>query len=121
MLVDNTRLYIFLNREKIDSIQAGSSAAASPDWSGENNDVVDTAGIGLKHTLIKDKLDIGADYSVSHSRGEVHVEAGVTAPAFPDVTSNSGSVKLYATYQLKGNISLRGAYWYEHYDSANWE
>lgn len=120
LLAKQTRLHVFLNREKIDSTQAGSAAAGYPDWTGQSKDMVDTAGIGVKHALINDKLDIGADYSVSHSRGEVSVDAGAAAPPFPDLIATLGSVKLYATYRLKGGISLHGAYWYEHYDSENW-
>ncbi len=110
----NTSLHLYLTHENIKSYQTGDS------WTGANNDTVDTAGIGVKHTLVKAKLDIGADYSVTHSRGEVYVDAGFPDPGFPALISELGSVKLYAKYQLKENISLHGAYWYEHYDSENW-
>lgn len=121
LLAKNTTLYVFLTREQIKSNQAGSQLFSTPDWTGENNDTVDTAGIGVKHTLIKSKLDIGADYAISHSRGEVTVYTGAPDPAFPDLISKLGSVKLYATYRIKDNISLNGTYWYESYKSENWQ
>jgi MtrB/PioB family decaheme-associated outer membrane protein len=121
LLAKNTSLYVYLTREQIKSKQAGSQLFSTPDWTGENNDTVDTAGIGVKHTVIKSKLDVGADYAISHSRGEVTVYTGAPDPAFPDLISKLGSVKLYATYRIKDNISLNGAYWYESYKSENWQ
>jgi len=121
LLAENTSLHFFLTREKIKSSQAGSQLFSTPDWTGENNDAVDTAGIGVKHALIKNKLDIGADYTKSYSRGEVVVNTGAPDPAFPDLISKLGSVKLYATYRLQDNMSLHGAYWYESYKSENWQ
>jgi MtrB/PioB family decaheme-associated outer membrane protein len=121
LLAKSTSLHLYLTREQIKSNQAGSQLFSTPDWTGENNDIVDTAGIGVKHTVIKNKLDVGADYAISHSRGEVTVYTGAADPAFPDLISKLGSVKLYATYRLKDNISLNGTYWYESYKSENWQ
>jgi predicted porin len=121
LLAKNTSLHVYLTREQIKSNQAGSQLFSVPDWTGENNDTVDTAGIGVKHTLLLNKLDIGADYTNSHSRGEVVVNAGAPDPAFPDLVSKLASVKLYATYRIKDNISLNGAYWYESYKNENWQ
>ncbi len=67
-----------------------------------------------------DKLDIGADYTVSRSRGEVSVATGAPAPAFPDLLARFGSVKLSATYHLADTVSLQGAYWYETYRTDDW-
>jgi len=121
LLAENTSLHLYLNREKIRSNQAGSQTFSTPDWTGENNDTVDTFGIGVKHALIKDKLDVGADYTKSYSRGEVIVSTGAPDPAFPDLISKLGSLKLHATYRIQDNISLKGAYWYESYRSENWQ
>jgi len=121
LLAENTSLHLYLNREKIRSNQAGSQTFSAPDWTGENNDTVDTFGIGVKHALIKDKLDVGADYTKSYSRGEVIVSTGAPDPAFPDLISKLGSLKLHATYRIQDNISLKGAYWYESYRSENWQ
>ena len=121
LLAKNTSLHLYLTREQIKSNQAGSQLFSTPDWTGENNDTVDTAGIGVKHTVIKNKLDVGADYTVSHSRGEVVVYSGASDPAFPDLIAKLASVKLHATYRIKDNISLKGAYWYESYKSENWQ
>ena len=49
------------------------------------------------------------------------VYTGAPDPAFPDLISKLGSVKLYAKYRIKDNISLNGTYWYESYKSENWQ
>lgn len=121
LLAKNTSLHLYLNREKIKSNQMGSQTFSTPDWSGENNDTVDTAGIGVKHTVTKNKFDVGADYTMSHSRGEVTVYTGASDPAFPDLVSKLGSIKLYANYRIKDNILLNGSYWYESYKSEDWQ
>lgn len=115
-----TSLHFFLNHEEINSKQAGNEAFTTPIWTAENNDTVDTAGIGVKHTVTANKLDVGADYTTSRSRGQVKVDTGAPSAAFPDQVTLLDSVKLYATYRLKDNISLHGAYWYERYDTKDW-
>ncbi len=120
MFTKQSSLHFFLSREQIKSKQVGSQTFSTPDWTGENNDMIDVFGIGVKHALIKDKLDVGADYTVSNSRGEVIVTTGAPDPAFPDLVSRLNSLKLYATYRLKDSMSLQGTYWYERYSTQNW-
>jgi MtrB/PioB family decaheme-associated outer membrane protein len=119
-VVDNkTNLYFFLTHEEIDSMQAGSSTATTPDWSGENKDTIDTYGLGIKHTIIEKKLDVGADLNITQSNGKVIVNVGSGA-VFPGTTADLKTVKLYATYKLQDNLTLKGTYWFEHLDSQNW-
>ena len=120
VLNKQTSLYGFFNHEEIDSKQVGSSAANTPDWTGQNNDTIDTFGIGVKHTIIDDRLDIGADYNITKSRGEVQVNTGASDPGFPDNIVDLRIVKIHATYKLQDNLTLKGTYWYESYDSSNW-
>jgi MtrB/PioB family decaheme-associated outer membrane protein len=115
----NTSLLVFLNREQLSSKQAGSDTFSTADWSARNQDTVDSAGIGVKHTALKNKLNLGADYSITRTRGEITVTSG-TSSSFPDLTTRLGTVKLYADYALKKNLSLHGAYWYEHYKTVDW-
>ena len=120
MITADTSLHFFANHQEIKSKQAGSQTFSTPDWTGENKDTIDFFGIGLKHAAIKDKLDIGADYGTSRSKGEISVNTGVLNPAFPRLSTTLDSLKLYATYRLKDNVSLQVSYWYERYDSKNW-
>jgi len=120
VLTQQTSAHLFLNIEQIRSVQAGSQLFATPDWTGANKDTFHVLGIGVKHAMIKNKLDVGADYTVSNSVGKVSVTTGAPDPAFPDLESRLNSLKLYATYRLKDNMSLQGAYWFERYSTRNW-
>ncbi len=120
MLTKKTSFNVFLNHERIASRQAGSQTFSTPDWFAENDDTINTAGVGVKHAAIKNKLDVGADYTVSRSRGEITVDTGAPDPLFPDLITKLDSLKLYATYRLKGGLSLHAAYWYERYNTKDW-
>jgi len=120
ILTRKTSLHFFLNHEEIYSKQAGSDTFSTADWFGENRDTINVMGFGIKRAVMTKKLDVGADYTVSQSHGAVTVDSAVTAPPFPDISSRLDSLKLYATYRLKDNMSLQGAYWYERLQSENW-
>lgn len=120
ILSQKTNLYVYLNHEEINSTQVGSSTATSPDWTGKNEDTVNTFGLGVKHTFIEKKLNAGVDYNVTKSRGKVLVVTGAVGPGFPDNTVDRQTLKLYATYQMRDNLSLKGTFIYERFDSTNW-
>lgn len=115
-LSEKTNLQFFANQEQIGSKQAGSSTGG--DWQARNKDTITIVGVGMKHQLISDKLDVGADYSVTRTRGEVTVTGGATP--FPDLTTRLGALKLYANYAWRKDISLHGAYWYESFRTGDW-
>ncbi|MDT8387844.1 MAG: MtrB/PioB family decaheme-associated outer membrane protein [Thiogranum sp.] len=115
-LTEDTSLHAFAGFERIRSRQSGSSIFAAPDWEARNDDTVNTAGIGARHTLIEDKLDIGADYILMRATGEISVDGS----DFPDLENDRDTIKLYANYRLKETMSLHLAYWYEDYDVQNW-
>jgi MtrB/PioB family decaheme-associated outer membrane protein len=120
ILTDVTTLTAFGGREQIKSEQAGSQAFAAPDWFAKNDDTFDSFGIGVKHQLIEDKLDVGADYVWSRSTGEIRVDNGASPADFPDLKTSLDTLNLYASYRLRDNLTLRAAYWYEEYDSSDW-
>lgn len=117
---ERTNLRFYLNHQEIKSNQAGSQTFSTPDWFADNKDTIDTYGLGVKHAAIKDKLDIGADYSTSRSRSQINVNTGVTNPAFPDITATLDTWKLYATYRVKESLSLQAGYWIERYSTKDW-
>ena len=120
LLTDATSMHLFASWQQIKSEQAGSQTFSTPDWSAKNNDTFNSVGIGVKHQLIKDKLDVGADYVLSRSTGKIDVETGAPDGKFPNLETELDSVKLYADYRLKENLTLHAAYWYEHYNSKDW-
>ena len=118
VLTEKTHLHFFVGQQQIESSQAGSQTFSTPDWVADNNDTITTAGIGLTQ-VINEKLDIGADFTLSRSVGEITVDYGIPS-VFPDNITNLDSLKLYANYKLKESMSLYLGYWYESYDSTNW-
>jgi len=118
MLTEKTHLHFFVGQQMLESSQVGSQTFSTPDWFADNNDTITTAGIGLTQ-VINEKLDIGADFTMSRSVGEITVTSA-SPSVFPDLTTNLDSLKLYANYRFKEAMSLYLGYWYESYDSSNW-
>ena len=120
ILAPQTSLHFFANHQEIESKQLGSQSFSTTDWSGQNNDRIDVIGFGVKHAVMENKLDIGGDYTVSRSKSEIVVDNGVLGPSFPNFSTSLNSLKLYANYRLKDNVSLQAGYWHERYDSKDW-
>jgi len=120
VLSERTRVHFFANHQEIKSAQAGSQTFSTPDWFADTKDKIDSFGLGVKHAAIPDKLDIGADYGVTRSRTGISVNTGASNPAFPEMNAKLDTLKLYATYVMKKNMSLQAGYWYERYDTRDW-
>ncbi|MGZ9067233.1 MAG: MtrB/PioB family decaheme-associated outer membrane protein, partial [Burkholderiales bacterium] len=117
---EKTTLHFFANHERIRSRQTNSQTFSAPDWIGDNEDMIDFYGLGLRHAAIKNKLDIGADFGYTRTRSNIRVDTGTGDADFPSVRSKLESVKLYATYKLKDNVSVNATYWYDRFTSSNW-
>ncbi|MGB5080928.1 MAG: MtrB/PioB family decaheme-associated outer membrane protein [Burkholderiales bacterium] len=118
---EGTRVHLYYSREEITSRQAGAQSFTNPpDWSAENVDTIQTAGIGVKHALIPDKVDIGADLTRSRSVGDIRVSVTASDPSFPGIESDIDSLKLYATYKVRDDLTVRASLWRERYSSRNW-
>jgi len=109
----------FVQSQIIRSQQNGSQAFAGPDWTGKVRDQFDVLGFGVKH-VASEKLDIGADLTITHARSETTVDNGIGSPPFPTATSKLDRFSIYGLYKLKDNMSIVGSYAYEHYDSDDW-
>jgi hypothetical protein len=57
---------------------------------------------------------------MSQSVGDTRVSVTSTDPAFPRIKSDLDSFKLYATYKVKTDLSVRASIWRERYSSQNW-
>jgi MtrB/PioB family decaheme-associated outer membrane protein len=117
---ERTQGRAYFQAQSVRSQQNGSEAFAGPDWTGSLKDTFDVLGLGIKHAVIPNKFDIGADLTVSRGRGDVAVDNALAAPPFPTTKTNIESFKLYGVYQLKDNLSIAGSYQYEHYESQDW-
>ena len=120
-LTEATSLHLYYSRQSIKSNQAGAQSFSNPpDWTADNTDTVQTAGIGLKHALIPETMDIGADLTSSRSVGDIRVSTALNEPGFPSIKSDLDSFKLWATYKWKTNLMIRASLWQERYSSENW-
>lgn len=119
-MTEDTSVHFFATREQIRSRQAGSQTFAAADWIGENKDTVDFYGIGIKHAAIKNKLDLGADLGQMRTRSEVSVNTGAGDPTFPNMSSTLETLKVYARYKLKDDVSLNATFWHDRFSSRNW-
>lgn len=86
---ERTQLHLFAQGERIGSRQTGSEAFAGPDWSARNKDSFDVLGVSVKHAAIVDKLDIGADLTISRSRSDIAVDNAAAAPPSPPPPQSS--------------------------------
>ena len=119
-VTDKTQLRAFAQAETMHTRQVGSQLFASPDWTGRIRDRFSVVGVGVKHLAMGDKLELGADLTVSRARSVTLVDTGTATDPFPDTTTSMDRLKVTATYQLKDNLSLVGSLWHERYDAADW-
>lgn len=125
--------YAFYSYEDFKSDQDGRSfsggavklaQASDPtrDWFASHRDRVHTLGTGVKHTIAKNKFDIGADYIYAASKSDVDVTTGtaLTSAPLPTSPTRLNSLSLYGKYQLQKNLSLKARYRVEKYRSDNW-
>jgi MtrB/PioB family decaheme-associated outer membrane protein len=117
---EDTDVRLFAAHQEIKSRQSGSQAFSVPDWTADSRDRITTYGVGLQHALIKSTLDVGADYSTSLSRSEIAMNTGGPSNLFPERRGSLSSMKVYATYRVKENVSVNASYWHELYASQNW-
>jgi MtrB/PioB family decaheme-associated outer membrane protein len=120
IFTERTQGRAYFQSQLVRSQQSGSEAFAAPDWTGRMKDTFDVLGLGVKHVAIPNKLEIGADLTVSRSRSDISVDNALAAPSFPTAKTSMESFKLYGTYSLKDNLSVTGSYQYEHYDTQDW-
>jgi MtrB/PioB family decaheme-associated outer membrane protein len=115
-----TQLRAYGQAEAMHSRQVGSQLYANPDWTGRIRDRYTVFGVGAKHMALDDKLELGADLTVTRSRSRTDVDTGTAKPPFPAATTSLDRLKLSASYRLKDDLSLVGTFWHERYDSADW-
>lgn len=116
---DETQVHAFVQAERMRSRQAGSQVFGQRDWSALSKDTVEVVGIGVKHVMLKGKLELGADLTFSTSRSDIELDVGTGAP-FPTAKVAVDSLRMNATYKMQDNLSLFGSYGYERYESQDW-
>jgi hypothetical protein len=120
VFTERTQGRAYFQTQQIRSQQSGSEAFAAPDWTGRMKDTFDVFGIGVKHVAIPEKLEIGADFTVSRSKSEVAVDNVLAAAAVPERQDQARGLQAVRDLQPEGQLSITGSYQYEHYDTNDW-
>jgi len=114
--------HAYAGREIYHSNQTGSQVPDEPDWFTENEDTVDSFGLGLRWR--KDsRLEFGADYVFSKSTGESDIQNDNPLPPvipYPNLSSRLQSLGLFADYQWRNETKIKFSYRYEKYSEDDW-
>ena len=124
----DTTAYGFINYGRISSQQAGSEnggpPTGTPNWTVDTKDRFGSAGLGLKVAGVLPRLDLGADYTYSQSRGDITMDdnsaGGSGLSSYPDLKTRLHSIQLYGRYRWRKDLHIRMSYLHEKYDSSDW-
>lgn len=103
-------LYTFYNYEQNESRQTGAT------WRAVHEDETGSAGIGMRKTLLDDRLDLSADFVYAQSVGSVRVDNS----QLPDTSALLRQFSLSGAYRMNKDLTLRMRYRMERYDSRDW-
>lgn len=115
---DKVSAYASAGREKIDSKTKGSSTFARADWRGTVSDDYETWGGGVR-ARVADKLSLNLDYTYGKGDSRTVID-GVSAGAFPSVTSRLDTLKADVTYDLTKRFDLVFTWWHEKLSTRDW-
>ena len=101
------------------SSQDGSSVAGDPDWSADNEDTIDTLGLGISYAPAEENFRLGLEYTRSDATGEIRFADPSLTP-LPDLESELDNIEIYGEYDYSDNLSYRASYVYEIYEEKNW-
>ena len=118
---DKTSVYTYATQEDYKTEQANSQTFSTPDWTGKTHDRFYTVGVGGKMNGIKDKLDLSADLSYSHSRGTTDVTTATPTPPLPAYRVARFRAQVKGDYKWSDRLGLGMTMIYEHYLSRNWQ
>ena len=102
------------------SRQAGSELGGLADWEALGSDRFHVLGLGVKHVLMGDKLELGADLSFTRTKADLTLSQGVGPSAFPMNEAKQDTLKIHARYKLDDSLWLIGSLWHERHDSSDW-
>ena len=119
-LSETTQITGYAQSEQMRSRQAGSQGGLGVDWRALNKDRFNVVGLTLRHTLVADKFDIGADVSISRSRSDVSLDANFSESQFPSAKTSRDTIKLFGSYKLQEKVSINVELWHERYVTQDW-
>lgn len=129
--VNYLSFYTFYTKEDTRSHQESRSFTTVPqasdsnrDWRATHRDLVNTAGLGTKAGLMRNKLLLNADYSYSKAVSSIAFDTGTAIAAsrdMPDLKSRLQNLNLTGEYKFTTSLSAGVGYAYERYETTNWQ
>jgi len=110
--------YVSGGQEKIDSTRRGSSTFSTPDWEGQVQDEFTTYGGGLT-ARFGDDVRLDLNYTRAEGDSDTTI-SGVSAGAFPTVSSTLDSFEADFTYGLTERMDVVFSWRHERFDSDDW-
>ncbi len=119
-VADGTTLYLLAGFDRVETLQAGSGAFATPDWRATHTDEFYSLGGGLQVTGIADKLDLRVDWSRAVGTTAIDVSGGGGPAAFPDLESTIDSFRAQLVYHVSGKLDASLQLRYERLPTEDW-
>ncbi len=114
-------LSAYYTEERILNDQAGSENFATPDWYGDQQDTVHTAGLNLDwKNIAMSHWGVGGAILYQLARGQIAVIRGAIPGAFPDIVERMQGAQLYVSRELSDHLALRFGYGFQRYRSNDW-
>jgi len=126
-------VYGWFTHEDMDANQNGQSIGGATrvadstnparSWFAFHRDTLDAGGVGLKHTFPDRHLEIGADYVRTHTDSDIGFRVGsaLSTVPLPSAKTTLDSVGLNGSWDVRRDLTLKLRYWYEKYDSSDWQ
>lgn len=97
-------------------------------WWAKHRNSSDTFGLGLRKTVIENRLDMGVDFLHSRTKGEIDVgcavgvacTGGAAPSAMPDLKTRLSTFSIWGNYALAKDKSIKVGYLTERYKAEDW-
>jgi hypothetical protein len=112
---------LFVSRDDTQARQR-THTGAGQQWEANLRQLGDAVGVGIRGNL-RSGLELGGDLNHYRDQGENHmhsVVAGFTANSLPDYTYKLTELKLFGSYPIQANASVRIDYQYHDWKTNDW-
>jgi MtrB/PioB family decaheme-associated outer membrane protein len=108
--------------DQVSAQQAGSSSFATPDWTGNTDDTLNSGSIDLRWPQITPKLSLNFDAFVANTDGDVMTASTIVPTTLlPQLRTRVHGGALSGDYHWNPALTVRAQLRYEHYGSDDWQ
>lgn len=117
---ERTSIYLLGGYEQIDAMQSGSAAFSIPDWQATHEDQFNHYGAGLHLRKLRENVDLTFDYMRTDGTTGISMLENGANSLFPDLESESDSLRLNVNYQRSERLGIDFSLRYETFTSKDW-